>query len=461
MTQTDTETYTFPNEQNSTAWAYPDTAWLRSKYLTIQRAKDENNNYIYDSEFKEYNDNGTTQDNAQIDPITGELEDFRLDDQYIYYVKAFALKDTYVQPAKTGYLLMYDNDFNVTTVSSSLSEQCLIHNSNDLKVASTSGLSHKFEVAIPHDDKQYAGSYKFPLILEDNHQNKYRNHLSKKANNLDYENTNNSLFIYGYWEPPDLHGFSYNPRPLANRTYELLHQHGFGGWKADDGSPTNFHGGASGLTFDINTFEVLHTLNTLCPDCSSPNASPPINKHANKIWIYYGHGVNFSEHTEKDLQEARKFYFESHINTNDYKYLYLNGSVSRLHKFDSNNNPIDLDIQPGDLSNMSFAYIFGCNTGKSYCLADTLVSYFGVKASLGFKYPVFAADKFDCFDYHFWLNITMHKSLQDALNAAIDSANDLYNKDIYYKLYDENDNEYYYLSIFEPVLYGDKSQKLY
>ncbi len=115
---------------------YNDNIWLRSKFLTIQRAKDENNNYIYDSKFKEYNDNGTTEDNAQIDPVTGELEDYEADDEYIYLMRAYNLTDslsTYNNPqhAKSGYLNMLNTDDNIVPIGSINGFECEAHNGNN------------------------------------------------------------------------------------------------------------------------------------------------------------------------------------------------------------------------------------------------------------------------------------------------------------------------------------------
>ncbi|MBQ7258013.1 MAG: hypothetical protein IJS60_10030 [Abditibacteriota bacterium] len=190
VTQTDTETYTFPNEQNPITWAYNDNTWLRSKYLTIQRAKDENNKYIYDVDYDGYDDNDTTEDNAQIDPITGELEDYEADDKYIYLMRAYNLTDslsTYNNPqhAKSGYLNMLNTVDDIIPIGSISGFECEAHNGNLDGLNVYDGTTyHNIRFNVPVIDMPAKGLYIFYLCFEDNHANLYRNHISKYTNHL-------------------------------------------------------------------------------------------------------------------------------------------------------------------------------------------------------------------------------------------------------------------------------------
>ncbi|MBQ7258011.1 MAG: hypothetical protein IJS60_10020, partial [Abditibacteriota bacterium] len=422
VTQTDTETYTFPDQQNGVTWSASDNTWLRSKFLTISRAKDSNNKYIYDLEFKEYNDNGTTRENAQIDPITGEPDDWTLDDEYIYYIRSFALKDTYSEPAKAGYLLMYNDIFEMSTVSGSLSENCLIHNSSDLKTSGASGLSHKFEVEIPRNNMQYAGNYIFPMILQDNHQNKYRNHTQKKVVSLNSSTLRTPVFFHKYVEAPNIYGMYYSPGYLAERNYDLItadSRYSLNGYRKS-GEPivlTNDpHCGQSGLMQNLNAYEALHTLNTYCPICAQANPNNSYSVCQNKIWAFYGHGDRIIE-SNSSVSGAIVFY-----NGVD-NYVYLKGDSGNTAKILNYNRQPIATVEIGDLSYTDFGYFFGCKTAEgNNSIAEKFQKDYKMKATLGFVYLTMDNGPFEIFDETFWNSILVGNDINTSNKIAKEKA---------------------------------------
>ena len=158
VTQNDTETYTFPNSQNPVTWSQSDSAHLRSDYLSIQRAKDENNKYIYDMDFL----NICSENNSN--------------HRYLY--KDFILKDSLNLNAQSLTIQLYDftDNYPIYTVNPTYCEK---HSENDLK--SSSNIAHSTILEIPKECITTNDAMSSPLIAEDNHGLKYRNHNTKNC----------------------------------------------------------------------------------------------------------------------------------------------------------------------------------------------------------------------------------------------------------------------------------------
>jgi hypothetical protein len=119
-----------------------------------------------------------------------------------------------------------------------------------------------------------AGDYRFVLHCKDAHPNKYRDHLNRRALDLNsYVNIKSMAILLTDWRLWD----------YANFTKNGLRMAGYAGYKPE-GSPEN---GGSGLMINKSPRVVTRTLDRLSP---LDPASYAKYCTKNAVWVYYGHG---------------------------------------------------------------------------------------------------------------------------------------------------------------------------
>ncbi len=148
----------------------------RSSYLSIIRASDENGQALSEVEYEGFDD----KDND--DPS---------DDEHIYIIRSYVLKDSSNKAALDGQIWLYDENMDRVVDSESnpvswdvASLECVTHEAQDGLQASSSGIQHALRVpvlaSLMEDDKDYI----FVMRMRDNHATDYRDHTVRWAKDL-------------------------------------------------------------------------------------------------------------------------------------------------------------------------------------------------------------------------------------------------------------------------------------
>ena len=174
ITQTDI------NYNENPALQVADSTEYRSRYLHIIRSRDANNNPIYEVEDAGYDDNGTPEDKG--------------DDNHLYYIRYYDLKDTLNTYAKEGTLFLYNYDLEEIDHWNVTSLECLEpgHDVDDGLHASSTGITHKLLVRVPIGKIADEKAWLFLLSMKDDHPYNYRDHRRRWTKEL------NSLLKYAY-----------------------------------------------------------------------------------------------------------------------------------------------------------------------------------------------------------------------------------------------------------------------
>ena len=144
-----------------------------SEYLRIERAKDEEGNEIFEAEYYGYDDKGTE-----------EVED----DDHLYFILWYVLKDKEGRNASSGEVWLYDSDLQFVKRWDVRKLQCLEHKGErDGLVASVDGVKHGILVPVPVNLMQKAGTYYFVLRFKDDHANLHKDHQVKPALEMNAE----------------------------------------------------------------------------------------------------------------------------------------------------------------------------------------------------------------------------------------------------------------------------------
>lgn len=391
-TQTDVNTIT-PIDPNGTPryLSLDDHINYRSTYLSILRTTDGNGNAVCDAEYVGYDDNGTPNE---------------ADDNYIYYIKDYTLKDAGNVNACSGVVLLFDPDINPVYNWDVADQECLLHSSTnggkDGLYATTAGLNHKLKLKVPIAKMEYAGDYRFVLHVEDNHAIDYRNHNIEPIENANRP----ALELNQVAKTVGMAVFALNESwtgiersPTGINAYRRLFKIGYRPWGGKIAG--DLHSGASGFKINANAHEAVHTLNTICDDC--PNSLASRGCHGNAIWVYYGHGtlggLAFStSKTDWTYISNTRDYNINNIDVSFIRVAYLQACASAgIHAF-HNNQLLDLSIQ--DSISTSFV-----NKG-----ADVAIGFYNL------VYPTF--ENFKRWSRDFWYKMSVGGNVRSAYNYA-------------------------------------------
>lgn len=177
------EVYVSQLDVNSRGEGVGDGAAYRSSFLSIMRANDDGGNPIYDAEYYGYDDKGTPEED---------------DDDYIYLIRYYQLRDNGNLDASEGEMWFYDPDLEKINTWNISSLECITHEANDGLHASAVGIQHALKVPVPVTMMDEGGTYRFVLHVKDDHAAYYRDHRARWAYNLNSTKFKPQAHLYDY-----------------------------------------------------------------------------------------------------------------------------------------------------------------------------------------------------------------------------------------------------------------------
>ena len=170
--------------------APPDRNSNRSDYLHIERAYDENNEPILEAEYWGYDDHGTPDDDT--------------DDEHLYFIRWYVLKDSLDTNASSGTIWLYDPELNPVYSWDITALRCVEHNeATDGLRASAGGIKHGVIVPVPVSVMQAGGKYRFLSQVKDDHVAYEKAHRLKPALELNSETMPQVLYLWVSGTSPD------------------------------------------------------------------------------------------------------------------------------------------------------------------------------------------------------------------------------------------------------------------
>ena len=150
-----------------------DSDHLRSPWLSIERAVDE--------------ETGTELFEVDFDGMDDHSTDDPSDDDLLYNIRWYVLKDAYDQDASAGELRLYDPDMLSVQSWNVADLECLLHaddagaSPHDGLDASAAGMQHALAVGVPASQMDKSGTYRFVLLMTDDHGARCKDHGDKPA----------------------------------------------------------------------------------------------------------------------------------------------------------------------------------------------------------------------------------------------------------------------------------------
>lgn len=286
-----------------------------------------------------------------------------------------------------------------------------------------------------------AGDYRFVLHSKDAHMDKYRNHSSRRALDLNsvVKKIGAAIYVTNDLEIDPNNGADDTPNGMVayNQIKMIWNKNtneyntGYTGW-LPLGCPEL---GGSGLMTNNQPKAVIRTLNRICP--TEVETESPKLKTKNAIWAYYGHATPHS----LDFPSI--------------------GTISN----DQSEFPSSqyYKIQNFNLGFIRLAYLAGCGTAggsgnvdETYneSAGNSIAKSFntqGAKTVIGFRNLLMSNGKrFGRFNRLFWEGLTQKGlSVSAAVNRAMRHMDGFIN---YYHLYGNKP---------EPVIFGDRETVLF
>jgi hypothetical protein len=378
-------TYTFSVTASHTGF-YQDVVSYRSAYLSLIRATDSQGGAISDAEYDGIDDNGTPTDTS--------------DDNYMYYVRCYVLKDTGnpVLNASEGKVMMYDPDLAKVDEWNVSSLPCRKHsNATDGLTASSTGLEHELLIKVPTGLINRAGEYIFVAAMKDGHTNDYRAHDNRWTKELNSHARYPGLAIWS--SDVSTNNLMSSAYSTAAQVKEIVDStgkkfQGYIGW-----GPLGYPdiGGSDVMcTSETPVFEVIRTLRWLAP-WDSPSNSKYLSKNA--IFAYYGHST---QHTLSPFGKP-----DNGCLADDTR---LDQTTQQIGMFAV--NPSTGQPYFANLDHVLFVYLFGCDTAGT-CYANnpsSITARFilkGAKSALGYSGPVWGnTSTYSQFDADFWYGLS-------------------------------------------------------
>ena len=387
-----------------------DNATYRSTYLDIIRATDGQGQPIFDAEYDGYDDNGTPDNEA--------------DDNYIYIIRHYVLKDTLDTGAYEGVLWLYDPELNRVGSWDISSLVCINHGGCDGLGADASGIHHALRVPVSTSLMPYAGDYRFVLHIKDDHNTKYRDHRRRWAKELNGPSHVPGAAIWTQYSVTTYLGDQAEEELWLITGASNKGAPGYRGY-APCGFPEL---GGSGHMNNTAPRYAVRTLNYLPPE------DPPENRKfctKNAVWVYYGH-ANFGLLL---------------FNTDEC------GLSSNL------SEPGCLyDVSSLDLRHIRLAFLAGCQTGGEEGVSQGAVIAHsfsragnpqGAKCAVGFYGKIrLTTPWFGTFNTNFWYGMckekkTVQKAADEACHIKLPKGKKLK------------------LPGVKPIVFGDKNTVLY
>ena len=267
-----------------TATSFPsgliDSDTSRSTYLFIDRALDDQGNPITDAEYDGYDDNGTPDDSG--------------DDNYLYYIRSYVLRDLGNKYAKEGKIILYDPDLDQIGEWDVSTLPCRLHgDSTDGLHANSTGIKHELKIKVPINTMEKLGNYRFVIRAKDDHALQYRDHEENPTGAekwaLELNQTVNNLVGVSFY----VGGGIATPRGLDSSWRKINHRSVLvgGGWRVIRDGMTFYDGKFHKVTNVAVDQPKEWVWNSLwCGDFYQSSSQSYIRRSP-PIWVFFAHGA--------------------------------------------------------------------------------------------------------------------------------------------------------------------------